>query len=500
MAFTSSFKYDIFISYSHIDNHAPEGKTGWVDEFHAELESWLVRRFGHQKIKIWRDKELRGNTLFDNRIKEIIDNSVLFLTLYSSNYFDSDYCRKELDWFYRQAKASNYGLSVKDECRLFNILLKNIQYTSWPVELSGASSFPVHDALENSDDPGEPIDPRDRQFKKKLRKIIDAIETTLKAFPGSGQDRAGAEKEDQFSIFIADVPDTLQTARDRLIADLKDKSVRILDEIPPPMGSVEHEKSATNAIKKARLSIHLLDELPGRKITDLKTTTYPCRQVEIGLHSDTQQLIWVPKHLQWENIEDEDYRAFLQSLENDAREGKTYEFIRDQKTYLPDLILEKIAQIQQKRRDEADIASILLDTHQKDQRFAFKLADYLSSKGLEIEFNQESRDPLSSLHNFEEYLQHAVSLVIIFGQVAPAWILERLKKTIKLISTQLIDLNKTTLENRWIYLLPSSKITGEIDNLAKEFRINFLDNTHTSKLDESVVEQLLKGSREVVNV
>jgi len=56
MAFTEGFEYDIFIGYTHADNFAPEGKKGWVDDFHEEPEASLVRRFGYNKIAIWRDK------------------------------------------------------------------------------------------------------------------------------------------------------------------------------------------------------------------------------------------------------------------------------------------------------------------------------------------------------------------------------------------------------------------------------------------------------------
>jgi hypothetical protein len=495
MTFTKSFKYDIFISYSHLDNAAPEGKLGWIDDFHAELESGLVKKFGYNIIKIWRDKDLSGNTLFDNRIKEVINNSALFLALTSSNYLKSDYCRKELDWFYKQAEESRCGLSVNNECRLLNILLNNIPHTLWPEEFSGSGGFKIHDAPERSDDSGEPIDHSDPQFRKKLRKIIDAIETTLNKFPRTGiEDKAIKEKEEEFRIYIADVTDTLQSVRDRLVADLKTEDVEVLTDIPPPYENKAHEESVTDAINKARLSIHLLDELPGRRIMDLKTTTYPRRQVEIGLHSGTQQIIWVPKELEIKDIE-ENYANFLKSHENLVREEGKYEFMRESKTYITDLILQKIDQIRQEQEsgDDTDSAPVLLDTHQKDQRFAWDLAAYLSKKDINVEVCKESKDPRTNLQNFVKYLKHANSLVIIFGNVTPSWVHQRLTRTIKeiYIQPQPTGLNKNTLENRWILLLPTSKITHEIDNLAKDFGIEFIDHRHSSEIDEKVVKTLL---------
>lgn len=88
MAYTQGFKYDIFISYTHLDNHAPEGEQGWVEHFQKWLESWLARRFGLGNIEIWRDAALHGNTLFDERIPEVIQQSALFLALTSPHYFE----------------------------------------------------------------------------------------------------------------------------------------------------------------------------------------------------------------------------------------------------------------------------------------------------------------------------------------------------------------------------------------------------------------------------
>jgi hypothetical protein len=113
MGYLPDFEYDIFISYTHDDNHAPERDAGWVDWFHKRLNSTLIRRLGHQKIKIWRDISLHGNTLFNERIPEVVKSSALFLALNSQHYLKSEYCQQEVCWFCEAAKASPFGLGVK---------------------------------------------------------------------------------------------------------------------------------------------------------------------------------------------------------------------------------------------------------------------------------------------------------------------------------------------------------------------------------------------------
>jgi len=195
MTFTPGFEIDIFISYCHDDNDAPRGKQGWVDIFHESLESWLARRFGRKQIVIWRDKDLQGSTLFDQRIKEKNRRSALFLAFISPNYLRSDYCHKELAWFYDEAQKSRYGLSIDHEYRILPVFLRNIPHPGWPQELKGISGFPMHDQEEDSESLGESLDHRDKAYDERLRKIVDAVESILNIFAGEGEGRKETKEE-----------------------------------------------------------------------------------------------------------------------------------------------------------------------------------------------------------------------------------------------------------------------------------------------------------------
>ncbi|MDQ1352390.1 MAG: hypothetical protein QG657_2696 [Acidobacteriota bacterium] len=179
---TPKFEIDIFISYCHYDNAAPPDEKGRVDRFHERLESLLVTRFGHKKVSIWRDKKLHGSTFFDKRIQEQIHKSALFFALLSSNYLNSDYCLKELEWFHQEAEKSRCGLSINNESRIFNVLLRNIPHSQWPEKLQGTSGFSMHDQNEDSGNLGDFLDYHDPQYNKKLRPIVDAVEKILNFF------------------------------------------------------------------------------------------------------------------------------------------------------------------------------------------------------------------------------------------------------------------------------------------------------------------------------
>src|ERR1700712_3336410 len=154
MAFVSEFEYDIFISYAHIDNIAFSGQAlGWIEEFYKKLNLMLAQRFGRMDmIKIWwDDKKLEGNTVFNYSIEQGIKNSAIIICLNSPGYVASDYCKLELETFYNKANNEKSGLNIADRSRIFHVLLNNIPFKEWPVQLNGTSGFPFHNAKESSD-------------------------------------------------------------------------------------------------------------------------------------------------------------------------------------------------------------------------------------------------------------------------------------------------------------------------------------------------------------
>jgi TIR domain-containing protein len=93
---TPNFEYDLFISYAHIDNQYYSGvPQGWVDYLHERLQVSLSRRLGRAP-RIWRDRKLRGNEVFDDEIKQTLASTAIFLPVMSPRYLESTSCRAEV--------------------------------------------------------------------------------------------------------------------------------------------------------------------------------------------------------------------------------------------------------------------------------------------------------------------------------------------------------------------------------------------------------------------
>ena len=488
-AYVPGFKHDIFISYAHVDNLPSQGGARWVDQFHRAFENKLATRVGRLgSVRIWRDPALDGSQVFDQALRNRIQSAAVFLALTSNGYLESDYCVKELHWFHQTAQQSRDGLQIGERRRLLNALLTNLHHTKWPEEFRGTTGFPFHDAAVE-DQIAEPTKPASDDFDGQIRKLADAAYRLLEDFK-KRHEMAPEEPSSTSYIFLADTSDSLQEVRERLTFDLKQKGTEVITDIPPPYEPKEHEASVKGALKKARLSVHLLDAFPGRKIPEEPDTTYPKRQIELALASSKPQLLWVAPSLSLESVSSETHRAFLKNLESGEREQKSYDFVREPAERLVEVILGKLERLETAIATTEDASSILLDTHVKDQSFAWDLGRYLVARGIQPFIHPETDDPEAGIRAFEDQLARVRKLVVFYGHVSRRWVESRIECALQFVARQLVSARRSTLEACYVYLLPPEK-RERFAFGPGIFRIEILDNSGSDQLRPETVTPLL---------
>jgi hypothetical protein len=499
MAYTVGYEYDIFISYSHDDNDVLPGENaGWVTQFRDYLENWLVKRRGLKGLNIWFDSRgLQGNTAFDAEIQTAIEKSSLFFVLHSHNYQGSAYCRKELGWFMDHSRQYRNGVMVGNDSRLFNILLNNIHYAQWPQELAGTSGFKLHDADEKSPDFGYPLSPQVAAFDNAMRQLVEATAKTLDAInkqaptPVALPTPASGEDDGRPKIFLADVADSLHLFRKRLINEIGEQAI-ILPSLPPPYAASEHQQKLADTLQQASLSIHLLDQYGGREVEGMADMTFPRLQAGAVRSRASSSLVWVPDTLSAADIEDDQQAAWLYEMEHGQREASGFHFVRSSRQAFIDQVLQKLAQIKAEAvtGNKGESSRFLIDTHQKDLRYAFELGARLAERELDVEFNKETTDPVKSLENFEKMVGEVQHLIIMFGKVAPQWVKGRIQTTIKVIANQL-QTGAPALDAIWVLMLPECPGRQALPTFPSLIRINCLDNSASSGIDDQVVMSLL---------
>ncbi len=493
MALISGFEYDIFISYAHVDNNTITGqKSGWIQKFYEYLKQMLDRRYGRMDVlKIWwDDKKLDGTKLFDDSIKDGIENSALLICLNSPGYSQSHYCLKELDFFYQKCGNEKPGLKVGDRSRIVHILLNNIANEEWPEELSGTTGFPFHDAREK-DDFGDPMDIGSKRFIKQMRELRDALWGLISEFKGmkeNGQTELSGE-EKQFTIFMGEVPDTLRSHRTRVATELVKKGYHLISGIPPPLEAKAHKKAIDDAMQKADLAVHLLDMYPGREITGDSQNWYPQKQTEICLDLPKPQMIWMPSAIDFRAIEEEGYRNFVKQLESGSRAKKNYEFVQSSKSTLTQEIDDFAQQLIAAKTDPGHngaLLPVLLDTHIHDQSYAFDLGKILLQHHIQPYINPQEDDPKKNINLLGDRMGMVKKMIFLYGKVSREWVLERMSAALQLIITR-----NYPVEDFFIYMAPPNKKAEDISLRQKFLKINVVDNSHDKVLNELVIDKFL---------
>ena len=497
MALIPGFEYDIFISYAHIDNAKfPGQKSGWIQAFYENLNLMLAKRFGRMgKVKIWWDtKKIDGSIEFDDSIKKGIEKSAIIICLHSPGYMKSPWCLKELDTFHKKAEAEKTGLKVGDRSRIIHVKLNNIPKMEWPKEFSGTTGFPFHDAKEKEDF-GDPLKTTSDDFSAQMKSLRDAVWKLLKDFeqaesPETHQQTTIEEKnKNDFTIFFGEVADTLRSPRKRIVAELEKKGFSVVTGIPPPNEAVAHENATKVAVSNAQLAVHLLDNIPGKEIVGAPELWYPQRQTEISLASSTSNMIWVPSETNFSDIEDENYKLFMENLETGKAFAREYEFVRSSKSTIAQEIIDFAEQIktrQTQKKVEQGQLSVLLDTHFKDQQYAFDLGKALLENQIQPFINPQEDDPRKNINQLSDRISQVKKLIFLYGNVSKEWVLERISVALRLILN-----NDYPIDDFFIFMAPPHKEANEISINQRFLKVNVIDSSNSRVMDETVLQQFL---------
>ncbi|MEO6000251.1 MAG: toll/interleukin-1 receptor domain-containing protein [Chitinophagaceae bacterium] len=484
MAFIKGYKNDIFISYSHIDNAVlPRQTQGWIKQFYDFLTVNLWQSIGTKNISIWwDDTNLDGSVLFNDAIAEEIEGSAIFLCLNSSGYLRSDYCKKELSQFYENAKQSHTGLRVGNRSRLINALLYNIPYSQWPTELSGTSGFPFHDAKENMNDRGHPLQIDTPDFTTQIQDLCDALVALIEQFP----EMDPPPPEPAFTIFFGDIADSLRTVRKRTISELEKEGYRVVCNVPPPYEAIEHENAVKEILETASLSVHLLDQYPGKEVDGDEVISYSQKQTEISLLSSKPKLIWVPAELNIDVIEDDQYKTFMQGLKNGKETSKNMEYVVGAKSELTQQIKILVEHLKSSKSSPTENISVLLDTHYNDQLYALELSKSLLENSIQPFINPQDDDPRKNIHILEDRLSQVNKLVLFYGRVTIGWVEERIKAALQFKAASNSKMDFVVL------MLPPLKDNPTIFPDQPFIKVNLLNNSDKPQLENSILQQILQ--------
>ena len=489
MAYVAGFKYDLFISYSHIDNEPVEEGKGWIDEFESRLKQALWARIGTREVNIWRDPLIDGNVVFDERIRAALKESAALIAITSPGYLKSEYCRQELAWFAQNATTAKFRLSVGDRLRIFNVRRFSIPDHKLPPEFAGTSGYPINDS-QVDDDEGNPLIFSSDKFQSVFNKLVKGIFTLLSEMnPPASPPAIPAAKE---AIYMADVADSLADLKERVTNELQKDGIRVLRSIPPPHEASAHDRETIDEMKSAALSVHLLDSFLGRRMEGRPEKSYPQAQLELGRQFAKCQFIWVPKDLEIPKIENEVQKRLLSKLAEGSAQAVPYTFVRSLSTSIARNIRAELDAQEKQSQQISPKRAALIDTHLKDQDHAQELGSYLKEHGIEPYINPVEEDPRINMQIFAQRLKQVSILIILYGQVTEEWVRRRLGLAVQTAIEEGCELKACG-----IYLAPPRKNELRLRIPERFLKISLLENSE--RFNPETVNELLNTAYASVN-
>ncbi|MEM7084902.1 MAG: toll/interleukin-1 receptor domain-containing protein [Bacteroidota bacterium] len=503
MGLIPNFEYDIFISYAHKDNTTvAEEKEGWVRRFYIDLKDKLIRSTGRSDIAIWwDDKKLDGNTYFDQTITKGLNSTAIIICLHSPSYIQSEWCEKELDHFCKQAEKDGIGVMVGDNSRVVHVLMYNLDQDEWPSAFAGRTGLEFFETPDEELE-GDPLSTSSDEFQNQMKGLRNVILKLIKGFKKIEKTQPAIEEiipandTSKVSIFVGDVPDSLGDRPKRIIAELERKGFHVVSNIPINDANL-HEKQVKDVLSKSQLSIHFLDQYPGRSIEGESHNWFRKKEIELALESEATQLIWSAAEVDFSSIEDETYRNFIQNLEDGVSAKKPYAFMRSIKGNIVKEVVGHADQVkteQEVAETSSGPINVLLDNHSKDRDDAFELNNALGEHSINFFLTPMEDDPKNNNEKLRNYISKSKKFVFLYGKVENDWLNARLTTALKI----LLDYGHSA-KDMIVYMTPPEKQSDTIKIREQGIPIQIINHSDSSVDREEKMKELIAGLKSEAN-
>lgn len=215
------FAHHLFISYAHIDNRSfSGGDRGWIDLLHERLEIRLAQLLG-KPPKIWRDRKLRGYEVFDDTIVIELSRSAILVSIVSPRYIESDYCRSEIENFFKAARQGG-GVQLGGKRRVFRVVKTFVPTEDHPEGLRDLLPYEFYERNESSgriyefDHEISAHGDKDRRYWNKFEDLAWDLHELIKYL----EDSDDAATPSGVTIYLAETTSDLAEVRDNVRREL----------------------------------------------------------------------------------------------------------------------------------------------------------------------------------------------------------------------------------------------------------------------------------------
>jgi len=433
------FKYDIFISYGHLDDEDPAGDVkGWVDLLVERLPRLISSTLGYQP-KVWRDeRSLTGDALLRAAIEEGITQSLLFVPILSPRYVQSDWCLRELETFCKNPPLPNAPahrsriFKVIKTPLLFHLAKKEPKQLS---ELIGHAFYEMEGEMpvEFSPDVVPGKDPRYWTVLRRLAWDMSTLLAVVKDTPGPiTQGLQGGPKK---FIYLAETTSDLTQERELVRDELFQRGYGVVPEEKLPLGELkETEEAIQKALGKSVLSVHLIGKRYGSTPEDDPRSIVSIQEemaAQISAKDASySRLLWMPQGLMTPALEvsDERQKNFITALQNRISAGG--ELLQTSIEDLKTRIVEKLsppAKAATKTNGRSKLKQVYLICENRDRTLVRPIKEYLFKQNLEVITWLDGEAGATLMDYHHKNLRECDAALVYFGNGDEPWVRKNLE-------------------------------------------------------------------------
>lgn len=419
MAFVPEYKYDVFVSFAHVDDQPDEGvKKGWVSTLINGLEIRLAQKLGRREMCfIWQDYRLSSHVPLTDAIIEIVKNSATIILVLSPGYLASSWCVEELKAFLKAVRQS-----PSPESRVFIVERDRVLDNMRPEELNDLRGYQFWIQEKNckhtkilGDPTPNPLNPNHQPYYDQLGDLSNELATELERLKSLTESMAPEPPEvvkpdTRPAVFLAEVTDDLILLHDEVKRYLDQEGIRTL-----PQGCLyfvkpdDFDQTVNRDLKDCNLFVQLLSEIVGRKPS--ASQTYSRIQYERALQAGIPIFQWRDPSLKLDDVTDVEHRKLL--------ECDTVLAMR-----LEEFKNELVKQVFRKpiEHSRPQNAFVFMNVGSEDNSLAQSICKVIVDKyGMVCAMPLQKGDPMEMMQDLEDNLTECDGVIIVYGAVTARW-------------------------------------------------------------------------------
>lgn len=424
--------HDIFLSYTHTDDQPDAGRR-WVTQFLKDLWARLEIVSGHA-VDIWRDEEkLAAADRFNETIAQAVAESAVLVVVLSPTYFNSEYCQKERDRFYEQARADGKE-TVGGKSRVVKAAKFRVNLEKYPPDLRDLLEYKFYVEIPGSTVCKEFHLSDDATIRERYHAKVDDMAQEIAGLLATLEPASASASVPRDLVYLAETTSDVEPQRD----DLRRHLLQLGYDVQPKkalrlLPTREIRQFVAETIHHCRLAIHPVGAYYGFVPEGAGGKSVVQMQLELAQmdsrNGDLPRIIWVPEGL----VPQEDtQKEFLVKLRTEFA-GRGFEFLERPFRALASRVEDRLKAPSRQMQTAAEASGIYLVCDSADRALAKTVRSFLFNQGCQVEWTPVSLGmaDLTSNAEHEKLLHRNSAHLILYGAKEDAWIQDRIRELLR---------------------------------------------------------------------